>query len=69
MVMAIRNLEDLPVSLKVNQVAQILGISRKVAYDLARRKDFPSVRISKRIVIPRDRFLAWYNNKADEPLE
>ena len=36
-----------------------LGVSRPVAYQLAMRSDFPSFRIGKRILIPRESFSAW----------
>ena len=42
-------------------MAAFLGISRVGAYNLCHAKGFPSVRIGKRILIPRDRFLAWLN--------
>ncbi len=66
----IKNYEDLPLSLRVEQVAEVLGVSRKVAYNLAKRKDFPAVRVGeKRLIVPRDRFLQWLNENADRPLE
>ena len=69
MATAIKDFEGLPVSLKVGHVAEILGISRKVAYDLTRQKGFPAIRVGKRIVVPRDKFLLWYDRKAEEPFE
>ncbi len=65
-----RSNEDLPLALKVEQVAELLGISRKVAYELTRQPGFPVVRVGeKRLVIPRDRFLQWLDENADKPLE
>lgn len=47
-------------ALSVDEMAQALGISRTVAYDLVKRADFPSVRLSeKRIVIPVDALREW----------
>ncbi len=69
MTVAMKNFEDLPLTLKVEQVAEVLGVSRKVAYNLAKRRDFPAVRVGeKRLVIPRDRFIQWLNENADKPL-
>ncbi len=51
--------EGLPVTMNVEQVAAFLGISRVGAYNLVRIKGFPSMRIGKRILIPRDQFLSW----------
>ncbi|WP_369414751.1 helix-turn-helix domain-containing protein [Collibacillus ludicampi] len=44
-------------------MARVLGISRGSAYELARRTDFPKLRVGRRIVIPRDAFLNWMNNQ------
>ena len=47
---------DLPMTLSVEDVASYLGISRVGAYNLCHAQGFPSMRIGKRILIPRDRF-------------
>ncbi len=61
---------DLPLTLKVEQVAEILQVGRNTAYSLTRQKGFPAVRVGeKRVVIPRDRFLQWLNDNADLPFE
>ncbi len=65
-----RNFEELPLTLTVEQVGELLGVSRNVAYKLARRRDFPSLRIGKhRIVVPRDHFLRWINENAKRPID
>ena len=53
------NYEQLPLTLKADQVAAVLGISRANAYTLLRREDFPTLRIGKRMLVPRDRFIRW----------
>ena len=50
-----------PNALSVEEMATFLGISRVGVYNLCHAKGFPSIRIGKRILIPRDRFLAWLN--------
>jgi len=50
--------------LRVIDIADILGISKSSAYQLVRQKDFPKVRIGKRIIIPRDNFFSWLNRQA-----
>jgi len=37
----------------------MLGINVVKAYTLARREDFPSIRIGRRIVVPKDAFHRW----------
>lgn len=53
------NTQELPYTLSVEEMAAFLGISRVGAYNLSHSKGFPSKRIGKRILIPRDEFLAW----------
>ena len=53
------SLDQLPVTLCANQVAQVLGISRANAYVLMHSKGFPTIRIGKRMVVPKDKFLKW----------
>jgi excisionase family DNA binding protein len=56
------NLDNLPLALDVNDVAKVLGISKKNAYDLFHSKSFPSVKIGKRLLIPRAAFERWMEN-------
>lgn len=37
----------------VAEAAELLGISRALAYDLIRRNELPSVRLGRRILVPR----------------
>ena len=46
-----RSYGDLPLTLTVPEVGEVLGISRAKAYDLARSEGFPSMRIGTRIHI------------------
>jgi excisionase family DNA binding protein len=57
------SLEQLPITLSANQVAQVLGISRANAYVLLHSKDFPTIRIGKRMIVPKDKFLKWLDNQ------
>jgi excisionase family DNA binding protein len=49
--------EGLPVSerlaLSVEEAGALLGISRDLAYDLVARGELPSVRLGRRLVVPR----------------
>lgn len=40
-------------TLTVDDAAQVLGISRALAYELIARGELPSLRLGRRIVIPR----------------
>ena len=51
--------EELPLYLNADTVAKLLGISISSAYELMREKDFPSVRIGKRVIVPKENLQVW----------
>lgn len=61
--------EELPVMMMVPDMADILGIGLTKAYELSRQKGFPSLRLGSRILIPRDQFIAWVEEKASHSPE
>ena len=58
-----RSFEELPMFLNVATVSQILGISTSSGYELMHEKDFPSIKIGNRILVPRDRLKEWLDEK------
>lgn len=40
-------------TLTVDEAAEVLGISRALAYELIARHEIPSLRLGRRIVVPR----------------
>jgi excisionase family DNA binding protein len=40
-------------TVRVDEAAQILGISRSTAYEAVRRGELPVIRIGRRLVVPR----------------
>ena len=59
------NIEELPLTLKVHEVAAVLRISKSKVYELAQSESFPAIRIGKRVVIPRDKLIQWMNSQAE----
>ena len=57
-----KNYEDLPLFLNAEKLAKVLGVSISSAYELMHEKDFPSVRIGKRFIVPREDLKAWIEN-------
>ena len=51
--------DQLPLSLCANDIAAVLGISRANAYTLMRSKGFPTIFIGKRMIVPKEKLLAW----------
>jgi excisionase family DNA binding protein len=53
----------------VSEVAEMLGISKVLAYDLTKREDFPSINVGRRIVVPKTAFEAWLNAASNKGAE
>lgn len=51
--------EDLPLYMTVEDVRDVLRISRTRAYEIIHSDGFPGVWLGRRCVIPRDKFLSW----------
>lgn len=54
-----KSYDELPLNLSVPEVADVLGISRAGAYELVKEKGFPSLTIGNRIIVPKDKLIAW----------
>jgi len=54
-------------TITVGEAARYLGIGRNSAYEAVRRNEIPSIRIGRRIVIPRHRFLEWLGASDADP--
>ena len=59
------NYEDLPLMLNAEDIQAVMNISRAGAYTLMYRADFPVIRIGKRMVVPRDKFLEWKDQNTE----
>ena len=51
--------DDLPLFLNTAMVAQVLGISTASSYELMHDNDFPALKIGNRLVVPKEKFVAW----------
>lgn len=61
--------DQLPLTLSVPEVSQVLGISLAGTYELVRSDGFPAFRIGSRIIVPKDKFIAWMDRKSSEKLK
>ena len=64
-----KTFDELPLMLSVPEVASVLGISRAGAYELVKEKGFPSLTIGSRILVPRDKLIAWIDEKSSGSAE
>lgn len=55
--------DDLPLFLNADTVAKALGIAPSSAYELMHEKDFPMLRIGNRMVVPKEKFIAWIEER------
>ena len=63
-----KSFDDLPLTLTVMEVAEALRISRAGAYELVRSEGFPALKIGSRIVIPKEKFVAWMDENTGKQL-
>ena len=55
--------DQLPCMLNADKIAKYLEISRAGAYELMHSEGFPLIRIVKRMIVPRDKFLQWVDDQ------
>lgn len=53
------NVDELPLSMTVDDVGSVMGLSRNKAYELCHTKGFPCVAVGKRMIIPKLAFIKW----------
>lgn len=46
-------------TISIEQAAQVLGLGRTAAYEAARRGEFPTRRLGRRVVVPVPALLEW----------
>lgn len=66
-----KNIDGLPIGrlvLTVADLQQVLGCGRRQAYELVNRADFPTIRLGRKILIPRDAFLRWMDKQTEQAL-
>jgi len=51
-------------TITVEEMANVVGVSRPKAYELIHKEGFPAVRIGRRIVIPIDGLKRWLEEQA-----
>jgi predicted DNA-binding transcriptional regulator AlpA len=60
-----KNYDDLPSVLSVKELKDFLGISRAGAYQLLHREDFPTLHVASRLLVAKDKLLAWMEQNTD----
>ena len=58
-----RSFDDLPLTLRVEDLMPILGIGRNTAYELVRSGKIRSIRIGRQLRIPKDALVAHLSGR------
>lgn len=59
--------EELPMFLNAGTIAKVLGISAASSYELIHKSDFPVLKIGSRMVVPKEKFIAWVEQHTTQP--
>mgnify|MGYP000830180116 CR=1 FL=1 len=54
-----KSYDELPLFLNATTVAKVLGIALSSSYELMHEKDFPTLRVGSRMVVPKEKFIEW----------
>ena len=58
--------DELPMFINADTVAKVLGISISSAYELMHKKDFPSLKVGNRLIVPKENFKQWVESKTNK---
>ncbi|MBR0067771.1 MAG: helix-turn-helix domain-containing protein [Kiritimatiellae bacterium] len=61
--------DELPLFLNAKMVADALGVSPSSGYELMREEGFPALKIGSRVVVPKEKFIAWVERKTGGDLQ
>ena len=54
-----KSYDELPLMFNAETLAKVLGVAPSSAYELMHEKDFPTLKVGNRLVIPKEDFIAW----------
>ena len=60
-----KSYDELPLFLNAELVGKVLGVSSTTAYELLHQKDFPSVRVGNRLIVPKEKFREWADRRSE----
>lgn len=56
---------DYPLILNADHVAEIMGVSKRIAYELMEYKGFPLIRVGRLKRVNREAFFGWLESRAN----
>jgi predicted DNA-binding transcriptional regulator AlpA len=65
----VKQKNDYPLVLNAKHIQEILGVGRRVAYELMDRNDFPLVKIGEKLKrVNRDDFFSWLESQSNKKI-
>ena len=61
----VKSYDELPLFLNAEIVAKVLGVATSTAYELIHTKDFPTLKVGNRLVVPKEKFISWINDNTN----
>lgn len=58
-----KSYDDLPLFLNADIVGKVLGVSPASTYELMHESNFPVLRVGSRMVVPKEQFIRWVNER------
>lgn len=55
--------EDYPLVLTADHIAEIMSVSKRIAYEIMEYKGFPLIRLGRLKRVNRESFFGWLENK------
>ncbi|MEX1377133.1 MAG: helix-turn-helix domain-containing protein [Eubacteriales bacterium] len=55
---------ELPTMLNASEISEVLGISKAKAYELMNSREFPTLRIGKRMMVSKEQLIHWINKES-----
>ena len=60
-----KNPTDYPIMLTADHIAEIMGVSKRIAYEFMEYKGFPLIRVGRLKRVNRDAFFNWLEKQAN----
>ena len=61
----VKDINELPSVLSMNDLKDYLGISRAGAYNLLHRQDFPTLHLGGRLMVTKEKLLIWMDQNTN----
>ena len=60
-----KSYDERPLFLNAEMVAKVLGVSAASGYELLHQKGFPTLKIGNRLVVPKEKFIQWVEERVN----